>query len=117
MDRGPSISIVLQLLQVTLKITLRFQHGIPAEFFESTFRQGESNHSFGSNASGGDDAYVGALVRSFYRLTRGKINRLQWTPQCRDGLQVATYPDLLAIGDAAFNPASVIVRTAELCIF
>jgi len=58
-------SVFLQLLTVTFEISLHFEHGVAAEFFEGTPGDGERDHRFGRDAGRWNYAHVGALVSSF----------------------------------------------------
>src|SRR5712692_1566620 len=106
-------SIVLQLFQIALKVSFRFFHRVAAEFLERTAGQRERDHRLAGNTGGRHHAYIRAFVRRLHRLARREIYRLQWTPQRRNRLQIAAYPDLLPVGDATLQTSSIVARARE----
>ena len=85
----------------------------PPNFSSATARQSQRDHGFGGDARGRHHAHIGTFVGGLHRFARGEIHRLQRTAQSGNRLQISAHANFLAVGDAAFDSAGVVLRAGE----
>src|SRR5207237_552594 len=110
---GIDHSVVFYLLAVALKVAQSLAHRVAAEFFQGTAGQSQRYHAFGGYTCRRNHAYIGTFVGSFHRLASSKVHRLQRTAQRGNRLQIAAYPDFLAIRNPPLDSAGVVPGTRE----
>src|ERR1700679_1027794 len=93
---------------------MKLAEAVAAELFEDAAGNGEGDHSLARHPSGGDDAYIRALIGCLGGLAGLKGDRGERPPKRGDRFEVAADDEILAIGHAAFKTARVVVLAGEL---
>ena len=99
-----------------LQVVEQLGQRVAAELLEQRVREHPGHHRLADHARGGHDAGVAALDRGRLRLLGAQVDRAQRHEQGRDGLDHRLRAQLLAVGDAALEPARAVAgRGAGPC--